>query len=559
MVFFTRYFIVALPSALVLVWSIVWSSIVNADWVNLTGAETAQNIAEIYVLDDHVKVKLEVYVGNYDKFEELVPDELLQNSYSAAIDDDRPSLHQRMQTFADQRLQFITEDGTKLSAKLVLVESRTRIDRKSVYAGKLNPYTKKIIQTAPADKRVLYAEIIYPFSKKPQQLTIIPPLNQRGKVELSLGFIAFHKSVPIVDFRFLGSAAKLNLDWQDPWFTKFESRSLSRHHSYPLMLYLYVEPRIVRLESLMRINDITQWSNFTIDDSALSLEEKHYRLREHIRKYFMSTGELQIDGEARIVDVVSVEFLKVALSGLSVIDDITKVDPATTLVGVSQQYYVTALPQNINTRWRLFNQRVSSIPVTVTDPAGPLNGLVDKLNPDVSWQNFLKTYQEPTIIPVDIETGFSLSLPYIGETKIINALPDEEQAQEIISAVLENVRVAFVEKQDDDFMRVLGKAISSTQAITVKKELEKLYSPQVKGGVGSVQTFNDVQIHNIRKLKSLGSLPDGFSATISGSAIIKAQHWGHVDQRQVDFQLLLDLIEDNNQWKLSDLTVIDLK
>ncbi len=53
--------------------------------------------------------------------------------------------------------------------------------------------------------------------------------------------------------------------------------------------------------------------------------------------------------------------------------------------------------------------------------------------------------------------------------------------------------------------------------------------------------------------------PDGFSATISGSAFIKAQHWGHVDQRRIEFQALLDLVEDNKQWKLADLTLIDIK
>ena len=29
----------------------------SADWINLTGSETAPNIAEIYVMDDHVMVK----------------------------------------------------------------------------------------------------------------------------------------------------------------------------------------------------------------------------------------------------------------------------------------------------------------------------------------------------------------------------------------------------------------------------------------------------------------------------------------------------------------------
>jgi hypothetical protein len=64
-----------------------------------------------------------------------------------------------------------------------------------------------------------------------------------------------------------------------------------------------------------------------------------------------------------------------------------------------------------------------------------------------------------------------------------------------------------------------------------------------------------MQIVTIRELNE----SDGFSATISGAANIKAQHWGHVDQRQIEFQALLDLVEEDKQWKLADLTVIDLK
>jgi hypothetical protein len=64
-----------------------------------------------------------------------------------------------------------------------------------------------------------------------------------------------------------------------------------------------------------------------------------------------------------------------------------------------------------------------------------------------------------------------------------------------------------------------------------------------------------MQINGMRELDD----PDGFSATISGSANISAKHWGHIDQRQFQFQLLLDLIEVDQQWRLADLTVIDIK
>ena len=70
---------------------------VRADWINLTGAETSPNIAEIYVLDDHVKVKLEVYVGDLATFEELVPDDWVKD-----LNIKRPLLEERIKQFANK-------------------------------------------------------------------------------------------------------------------------------------------------------------------------------------------------------------------------------------------------------------------------------------------------------------------------------------------------------------------------------------------------------------------------------------------------------------------------
>jgi hypothetical protein len=46
----------------------------RADWMNLTGAGTAPNIAEITVLDDRIHVKLEIYVGDLHTFVDLIPE-----------------------------------------------------------------------------------------------------------------------------------------------------------------------------------------------------------------------------------------------------------------------------------------------------------------------------------------------------------------------------------------------------------------------------------------------------------------------------------------------------
>jgi len=529
--------------------------------MNLTGAETAQNIAEIYVLDDHVKVKLEVYIGDLEKFEELVPDEWIKESPGK-----RPSLEKRMQIFANERLQFITDEGVKLPAKLELVEARKRVDRFSSYAGMINPMTRQRVKSAPADKRVLYAEIIYPFPEKdktlkPKQLQIVPPMDAQGMVSASIGFLAYHKDVPIVDFRYLGQTAKLNLDWQDPWYTQFDNKNLSRHHKYPLMIYLYIEPRQVRLESLMRLSDITEMTGFDVEDPQVSSKDKYQLLQAHINKYYSDKNILQIDGVASKPDSIRVEFLSATLFGLKIIENPAAIDEASLLVGVSQQVYMRALPKKVDSRWQYFNQRIDRIPYTAIDPVGPLQGLIDKDDPVFGWKNFLKKYSEPVIHPVVVETGWNIDIPYFGKKKIVNQLPDQQQALSIVSGVLENVRVAFIEKKPDSLTRALGEVVNSDDPDTLHsdsliKELEKLFAPKVTGGsVGAVQVFKDLQIINVRNTGDI----NGFSATIGGLASISAKHWGHVDQRQVDFQVLLDLVEDDDQWHLSDITVIDIK
>ena len=527
------------------------TSLVNADWVNLTGAETSPNIAEIYVLDDQVNVKLEVYIEDLEKFEELIPDDWITDPKIK-----RASLEQRMQTFAAERFRFITEDGTKLSAKLELVEPRMRVDRKSAFAGMINPYTKQRVQAAPEDKRVLYAEIIYPFDEKPQQLTIVPPTDERGNAITSIGFITYHKAVPVIDFRFLGQSAKLTLDWQDPWYTQFDNKNLSRHHKDPLMLFLYVEPRQVRLESLMRFSDIVEMTGFNVDDVQENLKDKHQRLELHIKKFHAEKQALNIDGQAVKPDSIRVEFLSATLSGLKVIEDSTTVDEASLLVGVSQQIFVEALPQKIDSHWQYFNQHIDRIPFTATDPVGPFQGLITKEDPEFGWQNFLKKYQESVMQPVIVETGWNIDLPYFGKTKIVKKMPKQEQALSIVEGLLENSRIAFIEKDPNKLSQALGEVIESKQSEAVAEELAKLFSPKVTGGaVGAVQLFKNVQVINVRELTK----SDGFSATVAGEAIISAQHWGHVDQRQLSFQLLLDLDEEDTQWRLVDLTVVDIK
>ena len=236
----------------------------DADLMNFTGAETAANIVEIVVLDDRVTVRLEVYVGDLERFADLIPDDLLKDGGAG-----RPSEPERMAHFSANVLSIRGADGVPLPAELRLAEPRLRVDRKSLFAGKINPRTRQPVPEPPADKRVLYAEVDYPFQERPDTLTISPPLDANGKVLVTIGFIVYHKAVPVIDFRYLTAGATLRLDWEDPWYSRFDNPNLKRYHKSALMSFLYIEPREVRHEVLIRVVNLRNWVDLELDGDGV--------------------------------------------------------------------------------------------------------------------------------------------------------------------------------------------------------------------------------------------------------------------------------------------------
>ncbi|MEA2079365.1 MAG: hypothetical protein U9P00_05825, partial [Pseudomonadota bacterium] len=370
----------------------------RADFINLTGAETAPNIVEITVLDDRVKLVLEIYVGDLETFEELIPDDWVKDRTV-----ERPPLAARMQHFAEHRLQIVTGSGEKLPARLDLVEPRKRVDRKSPFAGMMNPFTRRQVPAAPADKRVLYAEISYPFHERPAELTFIPPQDDEGRAEVSIGFIAYHKSVPVIDFRYLGAPARLALDWEDPWYTKFNNPNLKRHHKSALMSFLYVEPSEVRHEILTRVKDMGEWMDLGLrGDEYIELDELE-GLKQRIGAFLLHKNPVLIDGKAVKPILDRTNYVKVSLTGIKLLEVPERLEISTAIVGVIITYLTDGLPQEVTVDWELFTDQVQRVPATATDPAGPLPTF---LTPDDSvhtWTNFLKDYSLPTVQEVTVQ------------------------------------------------------------------------------------------------------------------------------------------------------------
>ena len=572
----------------------------NADWINLTGAETSPNIAEIYVLDDHVKLVLEVYIGDLDKFEELVPDGWLKDSSA-----ERPDVEARIKRFAEQRFQFVTESGEKLSAQLQLVEARMRTDRQSPFAGMTNPMTRQPVPEAPQDKRVLYAEIIYPYASKPRELTIVPPLDEDGRAEVSIGFIAYHKAVPIIDFRYLGAPAHLQLDWEDPWYSKFDNPNLKRHHKSALMSFLYVEPFEVRHEILTRVKDLETWMELGLrGDEYIEVDELE-PLKQRIGDFLLTQNPVLVDGQALKPILDRTNYVKVGIKGIQLVEKPERLEISTAIIGVIIAYITEGLPQQVTVDWQLFTDQVQQVPATATDPAGPLPSFVTPDDNVLTWTNFLKNYQMPTvgqvavadtlgdvkiplgsilfvaaILPVGwrlrasrragkplvfpsvvilvLLSGALVSYPY---TQLSVARPvlmagdlNDEQAQQLLQALLKNVYRVFDFRDESDVYDKLALSVEGDLLTDIYLQNRKSFAVQKAGGAQA--KVKDVDIQHAQAERQAGDTPT-YAIRGQWTATGTVGHWGHVHTRRNQYDAIVTVKADQGDWKISGLELLE--
>jgi hypothetical protein len=575
---------------------------VHADWINLTGAETAPNIAEIYVLDDHVKVKLEVYVGDLSSFEELIPDDWIEDKEIK-----RPALAERIEHFASNTLKFIADHGTMLPAQLILVEPRVRVDRKSPFAGMINPYTRQRVPEAPADKRVLYAEIIYPFEGKPGHITMVPPLDDEGRAKVTLGFIAYHKSVPVIDFRYLGAPAKLELDWSDPWYSKFDNPNLKRHHKSAMMTFLYVEPHEVRHEVLIRIRDLEQWMDLGLRGEEYIEIDELDTLKQRIESFLLANNTVKVDGEALKPIMDRSNYVTVGISGIQILEQPQRLEISTAIVGVIIAYLTEGMPQQVSVDWELFTDQVQQVPATATDPAGPLPTFLTPDDNVHTWTNFLKNYTPPTVaqvalkdtvnrlsIPIGSVSGLlvifmalwwlwyrrqhqqSFQLPLLTvivglliavvafpyarfsvnrPTALISGLSNDE-SELIMHSLLKNVYRSFDFRDESDVYDRLALSVQGDLLEEIYLQNRKSFA--VKKAGGAQARVKAVEILEARAVPS-STEGKGFDVKATWTAQGSVGHWGHVHTRKNYYDALVNVQVVDGHWKITGLELLEEK
>jgi hypothetical protein len=203
-----------------------------------------------------------------------------------------------------------------------------------------------------------------------------------------------------MDFRYLGGEEVLDLDWQDPWFSKFRNRNLWRQYDAPMNVFLYVEPYEVRVEIIARPVDVQNWVDLGLDSRGTIPVDIQEEIKQRVADFFAGQLELTVGGEPVQPELDRVNFLARTLRTSTVISPPRELDAASATLGVIFLQPTSGYPDEAAVTWRLFAPRIQKIPAAATDEAGPLRFFLQPDDNILWWRNFLKDPTMPTLVEI---------------------------------------------------------------------------------------------------------------------------------------------------------------
>ncbi len=573
---------------------------VSADVVLTNGSEVAPNIAVLHVKDDGVYVDLEIYVEDIPLFAEMLP-----IGWSSDFVGGEPEAEQdtnQAYAQAESRALSIVGSGERaLNADIRKVEYRTRIDRASPLAGQRDPFSGQIVPSPPKDPRVLFVELFFPFQNSvPKELTIVPP-SRDGEPLVTIGMQVFDREVPVTDFSFLSKPAELKIHWPDPWDSRFSAESLNRKAQDGTSTFLYIEPREVRHETLIRLRELAPWIGETFEVGQTLSPQHSALIVNQAASILASRNPVSIDGKLVQPSNATAKLLELTSQGFQVVQPGKQVSVNNAFIGAILSFSSSDLPDQVTVTWDMFDEEISRVATISNDIAGPFFGAVTPADPQFHWQNHLLQYERASVtqIPVEQQTrqnpamtlisgvisaaslgffllckgkvakrvscvtvivaasatlafsGYLLELPWNKPEP-----PEPQVAEDILRSMVDNLSTVTLEVSPAARKSELAHIVSEASLGDIATEVERGLAIRTPGG--SLATVTDISELELERINPTLT-PGGFSTLAKWTVKAQGGHWGHAHMRAVTFRVLAEVIPESGHWKLDGLTVIEAR
>ncbi len=560
------------------------ADLMQADPLMITRAMTASTIAQIYIEEDAVAIELEIGVSDLHGFRNLLPDAIYER-----LGYEPEPIARRLPRFFREDLTIRPDGGLPVPGRVVDMAARPRVRRDEI-TGEPLPLVDGEGET------VIYARLVYPLDRRPAVLNIAPPRTKVGGAAANIGFVVYHRDLPVNDFRYLGVDETLRLDWDDPWYSVFDNRNLRRQYNSPISAYLYIEPYEVRKEIVLRPKDLQQWVDLGLEGKESITVEEQEEVKRKVVEFLAQRNPVTIDGQPVEGTLDRAHFIYRTLRTSGVIDPPRELDLVSATLGVIFVYPVDGLPQEATMKWELFGPRIQRVPTSATDEAGPLPFFVTPDDPVVRWQNFLKNPTLPGLVEVQTPprgSGILFTLSALiagagllwlalrhGKAAIRGELPSRKvtlvaSALAVVLAVAVPAGVKSSRVSDRDAEAIVAALLKNTYRAFDYRDENRIYDALEKSAAGELltdiylETRRSLEIENqggarakVKEVEVLSAVHSpldgelGFVTLATWNVSGSVGHWGHIHQRTNQYEARFTVQAIDGVWKITGLELL---
>jgi len=564
----------------------------HGDAIVVTKAMSASTIAEVFVEDEAVRMVLEIGAADIEAFKNLLPDEIYER-----FEFENPQAYEkRIDEFFSTDL-VVRADSISLGGKALKLTARRRVLRDEV--------TGKPLAVQPDEgELVVYAELEYKFNGQPKTISIQPMRNsQQGRVTANIGFITYHRGLPVMDFRYLSNSETLQLDWEDPWYSMFQNRNLRRQYDAPLSVFLYVEPFEVRVEVVARPVDLQRWTDLGVRPDHVIPVSEQSALKSKVVDFLSDKIDVAIDGQKANGKLDRIHFISRTLRKTGVVFPDQDLDVSSATLGVIFVFPIQQLPDLVTMKWKLFDDKIQSVPSVATDEAGGLPWTLTAEDPVLEWKNFLTNPTIPAMLAIQsppTRPQVSLPLASIGllflavvagmglvkvgsrglggvslavlvlsiggafwlwpsaRVQFANPLAaqqkvTDQQAAEVTHSLMHNLYRSFDRRDESVIYDQLATCVSGDLLRKIYIQIMQRIKLEDQGGA-------QVKVNEVDVLETDFVYRDdspGFKSNVKWNVLGSVGHWGHLHTRANQYVAEFGVEPVDGAWKIVSMQITD--
>ncbi|MBW1608545.1 MAG: hypothetical protein JRJ74_10675, partial [Deltaproteobacteria bacterium] len=277
------------------------------------------------------------------------------------------------------------------------------------------------------------------------------------------------------------------------------------------------------------------------------------------------------------------------------------------MVGVIITYLTKGIPQEVTNEWNLWSDRIQKVPADAVDPAGPFPSYVTPDENVLTWKNFLKTYQIPTVTQIELDESLTtMNIPIasvlcllvlgplalqirkrrqnakpvglhiglvifflagsvllypllkvaVAKPAVIAPKMTDKEAVSVLNSLLKNIYRSFDFREEEDVYDRLATSVSGDLLSEIYLQNRKsLVVTQAGGARARVKEVEilDVDVNHLDD-RSLGLL-----FHTKWTAMGSVGHWGHIHIRKNQYEANITVEPVDGAWKITGLELLEEK